>query len=130
MRGRHPLAVWFLAACVLSGISSLVIDSEPPTLQRNLPAWVLFAWSWSLILGAGVALAGVVIRPAWGILVERLGLSVLAPAVLGYATAVVVVNGQRAVFAGAIVGSLGVACIARVVRITIDVRRVTDGASE
>lgn len=119
--------MFLLAACILSGLGALFGDGEPRALQRALEPWMVTAWSVMLLTGSATALTGVALpSPSWGVLVERVGLHLLASASLAYATVIVIMNGQPAVFAGLMTGAFGAACYARAVQITRAVRRARE----
>lgn len=123
-RGRNSFEIFLLASCVLSGTTSLFGDAEPSTLQRALDAWMVVAWALLLTLGGGAGLFGIALRSAsWGLLVERIGMYLLAGASLAYGIAVIVANGKAALFAGLFTIAFGLAAVARAIQITRTVRQ-------
>src|SRR5256885_4456397 len=66
---RHPLVVYLLALCVLSGVASLL---SPSPNAPHVPVWVNRAWYLLLVAGGLTALTGAFWRDALtGVLVVR-----------------------------------------------------------
>lgn len=123
VRGRNPFEMFILAACILTGASTLFGGADPPALQQALPGWMVTVWSCVLCGGGALALGGVLTRsPGLGMLVERIGLVVLFGPALSYAAAIVIANGTAGITSGVVTGSFAAAAIARAIQITRTVR--------
>lgn len=99
--GRHrPHQVAFLAFSALAGLAFVAGLRPPGTLDRLVPAWVLWTW-YALLLTSGlVGLAALAVADPYRVLVlERAAMAgqVAAPAI--YGTALVASGQQTAVFA-------------------------------
>lgn len=121
-RGRNPFQVFILVACVISGATTLCGYAEPSSVQSTVPQAVLILWAVALAFGGAIALIGVAIRPPAGLLVERIGMVLLAGPALSYAGALLYVGERRAVVSGAVVAAFGIAAVWRAVHITVDLR--------
>lgn len=85
---RSPDTLALLASLAIGGALLTVFNVVPASVAAIAPPGVALAWSATLSLGAGVALAGVVARSptrGWGL--EAIGRGCLAPILLGYAVA-------------------------------------------
>lgn len=127
---RHPLVVFLLGLCVISGIANLV---TPNPAAPHVPLWINRAWYLLLIGGGLTALVGVFWRDVvTGILVVRAGLLFVGAG--AYAYAVVVghhglnrygeTHQERvaALLGAVVILGLGVAAHWRVVQATLHVR--------
>lgn len=78
---------YLLALALFSGVGTIVKPrSLLPYMERTLPPWIFGAWTWSLTIGALVALAGILVwKPSvMSALVERVGLILLGSASAAY----------------------------------------------
>lgn len=118
---RHPIVVFLLALCVVSGAGILLGDAPAPgSLNASLPFWEVRIWSGGLAVGGALTLWGLHLqgpkRPTKlrdGVLFEQAGMSLLGPAALIYGTAALAQVGLAALLPGGIVVALGVACVYR-----------------
>lgn len=117
---RHPLVVYLLALCVLSGVVNLV---SPNPAAPHVNVWVNRSWYLLLIVGGLVALTGVFWRDALtGILVVRAGLLAVGAGAYAYALAIGHHGRALDVLSAVLVAGLGVAAHWRVVQATLHVR--------
>lgn len=118
---RHPIVVFLLALCVISGAGILVGDAPAPgSLDASLPFWEVRIWAAGLAVGGALTLWGLCLqaprRPHSlrdGVLFEQAGMSLLGPAALIYGMAALVQVRLPALLPGGIVMALGVACVYR-----------------
>lgn len=113
--GRHrPHQVMFLLFSVLVGAAFVGGLRPPGTLDRLVPAWVLWTW-YALLLASGlIGLAAIVVADPYRVLVlERAAMAgqVAAPAI--YGTALVASGQQTAVFAAGFCGAWSAASVWR-----------------
>lgn len=121
--GNSPFEVWLLGAAVIAGVGGLVNPGASRAVARVLPDWQLYTWYSGLIVTAGIALLGVVLRSLLGLLLERAGLVLLAALTVIYAIAIVAAGGEPLTLSAALAASLGCACLARAWQIGKDLKR-------
>jgi hypothetical protein len=126
---REPFELWLLAACCASGLAGLLAPGRAAGVLALLPPWERYTWSAGLLLGGGTALAGVIAASPVGLLVERIGLCVLAGWCCGYGAAVVGVAGLRGTVAAAFVLGFAAACAVRAWQIGRQLRAAATGAA-
>jgi hypothetical protein len=123
---RHPLVIFLLALCVLSGVVNLA--TNPPTAP-HVPGWVNASWYILLILGGVAALVGAYLRDAiTGVLVVRAGLLPLGAGAYAYALAVGYHGTAVDLLGAAVVAIFGLAAHWRAAQITLHVRAVRRAA--
>ena len=117
---RHPLVVYLLALCVLSGVANLV---SPSPTAPHVPVWVNRAWYLLLVAGGLTALTGAFWRDVLtGVLVVRAGLLAVGAGAYAYALAIGHSGHALDVFGAVIVAGFGVAAHWRVAQATLHVR--------
>lgn len=123
---RHPHEVFLLVFSIAGGLAFLLGSAPPSSLERALPAAVLYAWSWSLVLGGVLGLAGCYWRRnvELGLALERGGMMLATAAALLYTAVIVSLAWPQGVGAGIYIGSYGTACLVRTLQITRDLRRI------
>ena len=123
--GRNPYAIFLLVACVLTGVSGLISPRlTSPVVAHLLASWELYAWYGGLFASGSVALAGLSARGLTSLLVERVGLVVLASLSAMSAVAVAVQGGAALSFSSAFVGCFAVASVVRVWQIGQDTKKL------
>jgi hypothetical protein len=123
--GRHPLAIFLLVACVLTGVAGLLSPvSTSPTVAHLLAPWELEAWYSGLILSGGATLVGVMATGLSSLLIERVGLVVLASLSGMYAAAIAIQGHTPLTFAAAFTGAFALGCVGRVVQINGSLRKL------
>lgn len=128
MPRRDPFEVWLLAALVLASLAWLLAPNRTDnTVTSALPVWERYMWSAGLFTGASAALAGLLLRSTLGLVIERVGLSVLGGWCLGYGAAVVGVAGFRGTISAALVLALAIAAGARIRQIGRELRAAATG---
>lgn len=124
--GRNPYAIFLLAAIVLTGVSGLISPQHTsPVVAHLLAPWELAAWYGGLVIAGTVSLAGLFSRGLMSLLVERVGLVVLASLSAMYAVAVVAQGGATLSLAAGTAGSFALASAARVWQIGRDLKEIT-----
>ena len=115
-RDRDPLALYLLGLCVVSGLASITRHPVP-----GIPGWLGATWAVVLVAGGGTALVGKTLAsPAWGYLVERIGLYPLGGAALGFGAALIAVG---ATLSGTVTVVFGLAVAIRITQITRRIQR-------
>lgn len=122
--GRNPFEMFLLGACVLSGIVGVLAPAATEgAVARVLPPWAGSVWYAGLFVGAGISFTGVLLRGLKSLLVERVGLLLLAGFFGVYAFAVFALAGWRGVFVSLFVAAFAVAATARFVQIGRDLKK-------
>jgi hypothetical protein len=121
---RHPHQVLFLVTLAAAGVSNIVA----PQNQSPVAAQLLGGHGWPFYGAVGVAalvtLAGVWMRSLTGMLLENLGMLVLAALCIGYAIAALAVVGPKASLISAFTGAYAVACLVRAWQIRRELQRI------
>ena len=111
---RHPLIVFLLALCLISGVGMVAGNApKPNSLEASLPAWQALAWAWALLLGALSTITGISLQPYRlrdGVLLEQVGMATLCPAAIIYAGAAFGQLGWSAFLSAGILFGLGLSC--------------------
>ena len=132
---RHPLIVFLLTLCVISGISITFGAPAPGSITEALPRWQVTAWALSLGLGALSILIGLILQPAdkhlvTGVLLEQVGVASLGCAAILYSAAVVSAAGWSGVFPAIVTAGFGVALLYRWYTLQRGIRRSRQRALE
>lgn len=121
--GRNAFEVWILVSCVITGTLGLLAEGRTrSSVIELLPGWMAQVWFAGLLVGAATALAGLALpirRLRQGLQVERIGMCVLAGLLGGYAAALLVLLDWNLPVGGAQLIAGAVACVARVLGITL-----------
>jgi len=129
--GRNPFEVLLLCACAVAGAIGLIAPgASANAITATLPHWEVLCWYSGLLAGGVVSLAGVFARGVTSLLVERVGIIILACLMLAYALALFTQVGIRGVLPGAVTGLFAVACAVRFVYITTDLKRMEEIATK
>lgn len=115
---RHPLIVFLVSLCVVSGITMIAADVAPDSIEAQLPHLGVIAWALALVVGGGMVLAGLILqalagRLLMGVLLEYVGIVTMGSAAILYSGAVFVATGVTGIFPAAIVLGFGVGCLYR-----------------
>lgn len=122
-RGRQPHEMAFAAACVILGGFGLVAQtSASPGLNQAFGPYV-YVWYIGAFIGGLVTISGIARGTVSALLVERIGLCILAGVCLAYASSAVLLSGWRGLAAGVFVGAYGIASAVRVWQIGKDLDR-------
>lgn len=68
-----PRAVFILALSVFSGLTAVLLDQGPESLEALMPAWAVLAWGILLSSGSAVTLVGMAFQSINGIITEQVG---------------------------------------------------------
>jgi len=129
--GRNPFEVLMLCACAIAGAAGLIAPAASSNaITATLPHWEVVCWYSGLLAGGVISLAGVFARGVTSLLVERVGIILLACLMLAYALALFVQVGIRGTLPALITGLFAVACAVRFVYITADLKRMEDIATK
>lgn len=128
---RHPLVVFLLALCLVSGAGIFLGDAPAPgSLQATLPEWEVLIWSGGLAFGALSTLIGLFLqapkRPTRlrdGVIFEQIGMALLGPVAIIYGVAALGQVGIAALLPGGIILALGVACAYRWITLQRDINK-------
>lgn len=121
--GRNPFEAYLLAACFLVGVAGLVAPESQSSVVTHLPRWEVASWYGGLVAGSGVCLAGIAMRGVKSLLVERVGLLMLAAFSVLYSVAVLAAAGARGTFVAVFIAAFAGAAVGRFVQISIDMHR-------
>lgn len=122
---HHVFELVFLVVAVLVGLPvALGAVPAPQTTASFLQPGLLAVWGWMLLVGAGIALLGLLWagRVVSGLVIEQVGLIVLAGAVALYVAGAAVNVQLAAAVPIAIVGAFGLACALRSVQLRQEIR--------
>lgn len=122
---RSPFQIVVLAACVMAGIVGLLPHQSTSVLD-TLAKGYAHGWYIGLIVGGGLALASLTLRNiALALLIERVGLALLAGLFTAFGISVYFLLGWDLVRTGGITTlAFGIAAAARVWQITHDLRKL------
>lgn len=111
---RHPLVLFLLLLCVVSGTGILARQSPAPgSIESQMSNWTVIAWAAMLLVGATATLVGMALQPKRlrdGVLLEWVGMAALGPAALIYGGAILFQVGSGGFLSGGIIIGLGAAC--------------------
>ena len=132
---RHPLIVFLLILCVISGLTVAFGAPAPGSIEETLPRWGALAWGAALGLGALSTLIGLALQPfdrhlVSGVLFEQVGVASLGSAAILYSAAVAAVAGWTGAFPAFITFGFGVACLYRYYTLQRGIRRSRKIATE
>jgi hypothetical protein len=114
-----PRAVFVLALSVFSGLTALVLQVAPESLEALLPRWGLYVWGFTLMAGSAVALGGMAFQTVNGIIAEQIGNVMVAAATIFYSTVAFLIVGPSAIQAVGIVLAWGLACALRWIQLQV-----------
>jgi hypothetical protein len=123
----HPFDIFLGGLCVLSGVPLLLAYTpQPDSLEALLPTWLVFTWGAELVIGGAALVAGVVWE--WRTL-QRFGLVLLGPAAIVYAIAIMLTAGRSGLVAAAIVLAFGLACLIKLITLSVVRAAILERAS-
>lgn len=114
-----PRAVFILALSVFSGLTALVLQVAPDSLEALLPRWGVFTWGALLALGSAVTLIGMAFQTVNGIVLEQVGSAMVGATTVFYSTLVFVVVGASAIQSVGIIMAWGLACFVRWIQLQV-----------
>lgn len=98
---------------MFSGITVMLLQSGPETLEARLPWGVVVAWGATLTLGSAITLIGIARDTDNGVLAEQVGSVMVGMAAIFYSAIAVGVAGIPALQIVSIVAAWGFACLYR-----------------
>jgi hypothetical protein len=115
---RHPLIVFLLALCFISGAGIGIGAPAPGSIEEQLPRFGVYLWALALSLGAATILIGLALqkhnaRMIAGVLFEQVGMVTLGFAAIIYSAAAFATVGWSALLPAGITFTFGVACLYR-----------------
>lgn len=121
---RHPFQILLLAASAVSGAGSVFNFGPPASLLVYMPDYAVRMWGLINLIAGVLGLLGAV----WpdrimGLIMERLALAALSFPTLIYGVLVYARNGSAAWTAAVFAIGFGVACIARGIQVSLELRR-------
>lgn len=125
-----PRAVFVLGASVLAGVTAIVVQSSPPTLEALLPRWGVILWGISLVFGSALTLFGMALKGPDGIQLEQLGSVILGVATAYYAVLVLFTVGTPAIMPVSITLAWGIACLLRAGQLQALLKRAINAVEE
>lgn len=108
-----PRAVFILALSVFSGLTALVLDVAPQSLEALLPHWAVVSWGSLLVAGSAITLIGMAFQSFNGIIIEQIGSVVVGATTLFYAGIILAVVGIDAIQNVGIILAWGLSCFLR-----------------
>ena len=108
-----PRAVFILALSVFSGITALVLQAAPESLEAVLPRWGVITWGVSLGLGSLVTLIGMARQTVNGIVIEQIGSVMVGAATIFYSILAIVERGPAPIQTVGIVLAWGLSSLVR-----------------
>jgi hypothetical protein len=121
---NSPFQILTVVACLISGVAGL-FPHEPSGVIDQLTGGGALIWYSGLILGAAVTLGARFFDLPTSLLVERVGLYLLAGLALSYGVGIYLLIGfERARLSGVIIMAFGVACTVRSWQIGRDLQRL------
>lgn len=114
-----PRAVFILALSVFSGLTALVLQVAPDSLEALLPEWGVFVWGSLLAAGSAITLWGMAFQSVNGIVLEQIGSAMVGATTVFYSTLIFLVVGPEAVQSVGIIMAWGLACFIRWIQLQI-----------
>lgn len=115
---RHPLIVFLLGLCVISGLGIGLGAPAPGSIEEQLPSVGVLVWALALGGGATTVLVGLALqanhqRLVVGVLLEQVGVVVLGFAAIIYSAAALVTVGWSGLLPAGTTLTFGIACLYR-----------------
>ena len=117
-----PRAVFVLALSVFGGLTALLLQVAPESLDALLPPWAVIMWGVILATGSAVALAGMAFQSVNGIITEQVGNVMVSAATVFYSAVAFLVVGVSAIQSVGIVLAWGLACGIRWIQLQVLIR--------
>lgn len=122
---RQVFEVYLLGACVLVGLSGIVVPAaRARSLVATFPPVAQLGWYVGILLGGVLGILGIVRGCARGLLIERAALIVLAGMCASFGIASVAFAGPVAITGSIMLWGFVAPCVARAVQITSDLHVV------
>src|SRR2546430_17175936 len=121
---NSPFQILTVVACLISGVAGLFPHESTGVIDQLADGGALI-WYSGLALGAVIALVGRFFQLPMSLLVERVGLYLLAGVMLSYGFGIYLLIGfERARLSGVIIVAFGLACAVRCWQIGRDLQRL------
>lgn len=114
-----PRAVFLLVLSVFVGMTALILDAAPKTLNSVLPHWAVLIWGVLLTVGSIVTLAGMTRQTAGGIIAEQIGSVTVGATTVFYAVVGLKVSGVDVLQPVGIVLAWGLSCFIRWIQLQL-----------
>lgn len=132
LTARHsPFEIIILLMSLLTGIINLLGFSTSPSLKavtETLPFYVP-VWGGALIAGSATALISIFRTIPMSLILERIGLTLLATAFTSYSFAIVLAAGTRGIGTALLTGAFAAGSVVRVLQINRDIRLIGEAAA-
>lgn len=118
-----PRAVFILALSVFGGLTAMLLQAAPESLESLLPRWGVMTWGILLTVGSGMAMIGMMFRGINGIITEQIGNVCVAVTTVFYSILALMVLGDDAVQSIGIILAWGLACGLRYIQLQALINR-------
>lgn len=120
---RHPFQFFALAACAISGFSTVFDLGQPQTLTALMPSFMVILWGWTLMMGSGLG----IIASWWrdritGLLLERIALGALGSSTAIYGLVLMSQSGKPGFVASMLCLSISVASFWRIIHVNRELK--------
>lgn len=105
-----PRAVFMLALSVFGGLTALLLQAAPESLEELIPRWGVIIWGVTLTLGSALALIGMAFNNINGIISEQIGSMCVSATTVFYSILAFMVVGPSALQNVGIILAWGLAC--------------------
>lgn len=119
-----PRAVFILLLSVFSGLTTLLIDAGPGTLEALIPKWGVILWGALLLVGSAVTLTGMWFDSINGIILEQVGSVTVGVTTLFYSILALVTVGPTAGQPIGIILAWGLSCLIRWLQLQMLLRKI------
>lgn len=114
-----PRAIFLLGLSVFVGMTALILDAAPATLNSVLPHWAVIIWGALLTAGSVVTLAGMTRQTVGGIIAEQIGSVTVGATTVFYAAVGLKVSGIDVLQPVGIVLAWGLSCFIRWIQLQL-----------
>lgn len=128
IRRRDPMELMLLGLCLLAGLSALVGNDPPSSVEQTMPGWLVVVWNIALVAAGAVGVVG----NLWpgdigtGLLVRCAGLCIAFGPAAAYAVAAMSFAGLVALFPAGLVAAFAGACLWKSRHLTQDLRMLRE----
>lgn len=128
IRRRDPMELMLLGLCLLSGLSSLVGNDPPTSVEQTMPGWLVVVWNVALTAAGAVGVVGNLWPGAFGtaLLVRAAGLLIAFGPAAAYAVAALSFAGATALFPAGLIAAFAGACLWKARHLTQDLRTLRE----
>lgn len=128
IRRRDPMELMLLGLCLLSGLSSLLGNDPPTSVEQTMPGWLVVVWNAALTAAGAVGVVGNLWPGAFGtaLLVRAAGLLIAFGPAAAYAVAALSFAGTTALFPAGLIAAFAAACLWKARHLTQDLRTLRE----